>query len=72
MGQDIFDRKIDQAYKNHMGVVRIADDVQVFWNEVTTYNRSCMKKSNALEKKALSINLITVLLRPNVIIFDNL
>ena len=33
MGQDIFERKIDQAYENCKGAVGIADDVQVFGNE---------------------------------------
>ena len=71
MAQDIFERKIDQAYKNCRGVVRIADDIQVFGNEETTYDRICMKKWNALEK-TLSIILINILLRPNVVVFDNL
>ena len=35
MGQDIFERKIDQTYKNCKGAVGIADDVQVFGNEET-------------------------------------
>ena len=35
MGQDIFERKIDQAYKSCRGVVGIADDVQVFGNKET-------------------------------------
>ena len=35
MGQDIFERKIDQPYENCKGVVGIADDVQVFGNEET-------------------------------------
>ena len=66
MGQDIFERKINQAYKNCKGVIRIADDVQVFDHEETTYDRICMKKRNALEKKALSIILLNVLLRRHV------
>ena len=33
MGQDIFERKTDQAFKNCKGVGRIVDDVQVFGNE---------------------------------------
>ena len=33
MGQDIFERKIDQAYKNCKGVGRIVDVVQVFGNK---------------------------------------
>ena len=72
MGQDIFERKIGQAYKKCRGVVRKTDDVQVFGNDETTYDRICMKNLNALEKKALSIILIHVLLRPNVVAFDNL
>ena len=35
MGQDIFDRKIDQTYENCKGAVGIADDVQVFGSEET-------------------------------------
>ena len=34
MGQDIFEKKIDQAYKNCKGVGRIDDDVQ----SLITYN----------------------------------
>ena len=33
MGQDIFERKIDQEYMNCKGVGRIVDDVQVFGNK---------------------------------------
>ena len=33
MSQDIFQRKIDQAFKNCMGAVGIADDIQVFGND---------------------------------------
>ena len=33
MGQDIFEKKIDQAYRNCTGVARIVDDVQVFGNK---------------------------------------
>ena len=40
MGQDIFNRDIDQAYKNCKGVRSIVDDVQVFGNEI----KHCMKK----------------------------
>ena len=48
MCEDIFERKI-QAYKNCRDVVAIADGVQVFGNEETTYDRISMKKWNALE-----------------------
>ena len=34
--QDIFEKKIDQAYKNCKGVGRIAGDVQVFGNKKRT------------------------------------
>ena len=33
MGQNIFERESDQAYKNGRGVGRIVDDVQVFGNK---------------------------------------
>ena len=33
MGQDIFERKIDQTYETARVAVGIADDVQVFGNE---------------------------------------
>ena len=35
MGQDIFERKIDQIFENCTGAVGIADDVQVFGSEKT-------------------------------------
>ena len=35
MSQDIFQRKTDQTYENSKGAVGIADDIQVFGNEVT-------------------------------------
>ena len=35
MSQDIFQRKIDQAYENCRSTVGKADDVQVFGNEKT-------------------------------------
>ena len=49
MGQDIFERKIDQTYENCKGAVGIADDVQVFGSEETHDSmfqeaKECMKK----------------------------
>ena len=43
MGQDIFEKKMDQGYKNYKGVGRIDDDVQVF-NSEKKNDRICMKK----------------------------
>ena len=50
MGQDIFERKIDQTYENCKGAVGIADDVQVFGNEETHDSmfqeaKECMEKN---------------------------
>ena len=70
MGLYIFERKIDQAYENCRGVVRKADNVEVFGKEKTTYDRICMQKWNALEKKALSIILANALLRPNAVVIE--
>ena len=49
MGQDVFERKIDQTYDNCMGAVGIADDVQVFGKEETHDSmfqevKECMEK----------------------------
>ena len=49
MGQDIFQRKIDQTYENCKGAGVIADDVQVFGNEEThdsmfQEGKECMEK----------------------------
>ena len=49
MGQDIFERKIDQTYENCKGAVGIVHDVQVFGYEETHYSmfqetEECMGK----------------------------
>ena len=60
MGQDIFERKTDQTDENCTSAVGIADDVQVFGNEETSYDRICMRQWNALEKQALNLILINI------------
>ena len=51
---------IDQTYENCKGTLGLANDVQVFGNEETTYDRIGMKQWNALEKQALNLILINV------------
>ena len=60
--------RLTKTYENCKGAVGIADDVQVFGNK-ETHDRNFRKQQNAQEKQALSIILISVLLRPNVVVF---
>ena len=68
MGQDIFERKIDQTYENCKGAVGIADDVQVFCNG-ETHDSMFQEAKNAWTKQPLCIVLINVLLRPNIVVW---
>ena len=68
MGQDIFNRKIGQTYKNCKDAVEIADDVQVFGNR-ETHDRNFQETIECMEKQASCIGLINVLLRPKVVVF---
>ena len=67
MGEDIFERKIDQTYENCKGAVGIAEDVQVFGNE-ETHDRMFQEAIECIVKQALGIVLINILLRPNVLL----
>ena len=69
MSQEIFQRKIGQTHKNCRGTVGIADDVQVFGNEKNHMIVICMRQWGTLENQALSLILINVLLRQNVVVF---
>ena len=55
-------------YENCRGAVGIADDVQVFGNEIHMTEMS-MRQWNALGKQALNLVSINVLLRSNVVVF---
>ena len=68
MGQDIIEMKSDQTYENYRGVVRRADDVQVFGNEKAHDGNLHEVMECTRKKQALNVILINEQVRPNVVV----
>ena len=67
MGQDIFERKIDQTYENCKGAVGIADDVQVFVNE-ETQDRNVPGGNRMYGKQAVGIVMIKCIIKTKCLV----
>ena len=66
MGQDIFERKIDQIYENCKGAIGIADDVQVFGNE-ETHDSMFQEAKECIEKIGIMHSFDKCIIRTNIV-----